>query len=202
MSAETRETFRFLQQENARLQDENRRLREEVDSLRHIVNALPTLQALPAQITGQTDVLALLDKILYSALAVIDAADGSLLLYDDDAGDLVFAVTHGAQRGRLDGHRIPSGKGIAHWVLERREPVRIADVRQDPRFWPGVDEAFEFVTHSMLCAPIATPDRAFGVLTALNKRLEREFTEADLALLSIVAQLAAPSLERAEKSPP
>ncbi|MBI3360774.1 MAG: GAF domain-containing protein [Chloroflexi bacterium] len=200
MSAEIRETLRFLQQENARLKEENRALREEARTLKGVVDALRSLQMLSEHISATSDIVALLGKILSSALAVIDAADGSLLLIDDDTGELVFAVVHGSARDRLTGYRIPTGTGIAGWAVEHRAPVIVPDVRQDSRFSPRVDETFGFKTRSLLCVPILTSAKVLGVFTAVNKFDGHEFTEADLALLGIVAQLAATAMERADQA--
>ena len=50
----------------------------------------------------------------------------------------------------------------------------------------------------MMCVPIATSNRVLGVITALNKNNNKEFTPTDLALLAVIAQLAATAMERAE----
>lgn len=199
MSADLHETLRFLRQENARLQEENRELREEVELLRAVVDSIRSLHQFAAELSAQTDVVALLDRILYSALRVIDAADGSLLLVDNETGELVFAVVHGAGRERMPGYRIPPGTGIAGWVAQHRQAAIVHDVRRDPRFSALVDEAFGFETNSLLSVPIATATRVLGVLSAVNKFDGREFTESDLALLAIVAQLAGTAMERADK---
>ncbi|MBI3242299.1 MAG: GAF domain-containing protein [Chloroflexi bacterium] len=202
MAGELRETLRFLQTENARLKDENRELREENTTLRQVLDALRTLQDVSASVTTETNALALLDRILESALTTISATAGSLMLIDEENGELVFAVVHGAAREVLTNYRLPPGTGIAGWVARHVEPVIIANVRADPRFSPSVDEHFHFTTRSMLCVPIATSRKVMGVLSALNKTDGKEFTPADLALFAVVAQLAATAMERAETKAP
>ena len=197
MTAPLRDTLRFLQLENARLTDENHELRDENQTLRQVLDALRTLQDVSASVTPDTSVIGLLDRILQAALTAIQATAGSLLLLDDD-GSLVFSVVHGGIRDELLNYRLPPGTGIAGWVAGQLEPVIIPDARLDPRFSPLVDDMFRFETRTLMCVPIASPRKIFGVLSALNKADGKEFTTADLSLLAVVAQLAATAMERAE----
>lgn len=195
---ETRDPVRFLQLEIARLTDENSDLKEEVTVLRSSVRALSTLQDLIQRITSSTDVLVLLDDLLASAVATVGASDGSLLLRDEDTNELVFAVVHGEARDRLTGYRMPPGKGIAGWVAENKRPLVLTDVRKDERHYPKIDEAFGFHTRSLACVPLLDGERVLGVLEAVNKNYDREFTDTDHDLLMVVAHLASVAMVRAE----
>jgi GAF domain-containing protein len=129
---------------------------------------------------------------------VAGAEDGSLLLIDEETDQLAFAVVHGRMRQQLTGYRIPRSQGIAGWVAENRKPVMVRDVRADPRFSPAVDEDFQFHTRSMVCVPLIEGDHVLGVIEALNKSSNREFTETDRDLLTVTAQLASVAIARAE----
>lgn len=198
MASDLREPIRFLQLENARLTEENRDLREEIETLRQVLDAMIVLQDISTSITSKTNILGLLDRILESALKAISATGGSLILIDEDTRELVFTVVHGSARESLVNYRLPQGTGIAGWVAQHFEPVIIPNARLDPRFSSTVDNLFHFETHTMLCVPIATSNRVLGVITALNKNNNKEFTPTDLALLAVIAQLAATAMERAE----
>lgn len=195
---ESRDAVHLLQLEIARLRDENRGLKEEMALLRSSVRALSALQDVVQRITASTDVIALLDDLLASALSVVGAEDGSLLLIDEEKDELAFAVVHGRMREQLTGYRIPKTEGIAGWVAENRRPVMVRDVRTDPRFSPAVDEDFHFHTRSMACVPLIDGQRVLGVIEALNKSSNREFSETDRDLLSVTAQLASVAIVRAE----
>jgi GAF domain-containing protein len=195
------ESQRFLREEARRLADENRELREELRALRESVRALSALYSVSQNITPDTYILQLLADILDASLAVLKASDGSLMLKDDDTGELVFAVVRGAATDDLVGYRLPPGQGIAGWVAAHRQPQIVLDARRDPRFYAGVDEAIGFDTRSMVCVPIHLDDgRVLGVIEVLNKVSDREFTQDDLDLMLIVAQLAATAMRRAERA--
>ena len=195
MDTSAPQLIRFLQQENARLQDENKALQEKNQDLHHYINALEDLHWAAQRITSEENLIDLLDQILYHAMAVISAEDGSLLLLDEETDELVFAVVHGDIRGQLRGYRIGGDIGIAGWVATEGEALIVNNPRQDWRFSPQIDEAFGFVTRSILCVPMLTRGKLVGVIELLNKYNGTEFTEPDATLLSILGHVAATALD-------
>lgn len=196
----TTQPLRFLQDEAKRLAEENRALREELSQLRDSVHALSALYYLSQNINRHTDVLGLLGQILDSALRVLKASDGTLMLVDETTQELVFAVVRGEAADRLHGFRLAPGTGIAGWVAQNRQPQIIMDARHDPRFFAQVDENLGFRTRSMVCVPIQLDDnRVLGVLQVLNKTSDWPFTQEDLDLLLVIAQLSATAMRRAER---
>ncbi len=188
---------RFLQQENARLKDENQLLTDEVHALRRYVKALQRLQETVQRFTPEQDILALLDKTLDCALVLLDAADGSLMLIDEETDELVFVLVHGTVRETLSGHRFDRRQGIAGWVAEHIEPAIVNNVRTDRRFLTEVDEHIGFVTRSLVAVPLAARGRVLGVIEVLNKRSGGDFTNDDASVLSILATLSAYALDYA-----
>ena len=191
---ENTSALRFLQQENARLQEENRALREDSLAFHHYMKALKDLNWATQRITSEENLFNLLDQILYNAMSVLRAEDGSLLLLDEESDELVFVLVHGDIKNKLRGHRMKSDMGIAGWVAQKREPLIVNNPRQDIRFSLEVDEEFSFVTRSILCVPMITRGNLIGVIEVLNKQ-DDLFAEADATLLLILAQVAAIALE-------
>jgi GAF domain-containing protein len=191
---ENTSALRFLQQENARLQEENKALREDSLAFRRYMEALKDLYGATQQITSEENLFALLDQILYNALSVLRAEDGSLLLLDEETNELAFVLVHGDIRNELRGYRIKADTGIAGWVARQREPLIVNNPRQDGRFSLDIDEEFSFVTRSILCVPMMARGKLIGVIELLNKR-DDEFTEADATMLLILGQVAAIALE-------
>jgi GAF domain-containing protein len=159
---------------------------------------LRSLQRAAEAITAEEDPLLLLKKILYSALTVIDAANGSILLIDHDTGELVFVVVHGELEDTLLGQRVPAGLGIAGWVAAYKEPQIVNNVRSDQRFYSVIDETFQFETYSILCVPMISRGRVLGVIEVLNKFNEQAFNETDVDLLSTLAYIAATTIDLLE----
>jgi GAF domain-containing protein len=195
------QVLKFLQQENQRLVEENRLLRDEAMALRDYLAGLRTLQRAAEAITVEDDPVALLDKILYAALTVIDAADGSILLLDEETNELVFVVVHGELDTTLTGHRIPADAGIAGWVAVHQEPQIVNNVRTDQRFFGDVDENFQFETVGLLCVPMVVQGKLLGVIEVLNKFNRQDFLEADVDLMGILAYIAAVAIDRLQSEP-
>lgn len=192
------QVLKFLQQENQRLKEENSLLREEVMALRDYLAGLRSLQRAVETITSEEEPLVLLDKILYSALTVVDCADASIMLLDDETNELVFVVVHGQLGQLLPGYRIPADMGIAGWVATHREPQIVNNVWGDQRFYRSVDETFQFETYSILGVPIILRGKVLGVIEVLNKFNKQDFTETDVDLLSTLAYIAATAIDRIE----
>src|SRR3972149_8348 len=111
---------------------------------------------------------------------------------------LEVARLSGENRDREQELGRPRGAGIAGWVAEHRRPLVVRNVREDHRFYPKVDEAFGFHTRSLACVPLLDSQRVLGVLEAVNKNYDREFTDQDHDLLMVVAHLASIAISRAE----
>ncbi|MGQ9626361.1 MAG: GAF domain-containing protein [Anaerolineae bacterium] len=198
-SLATSQTLRFLQQENRRLQEENTALRKEVQTLQEYMKSLRALYQASLTLSSESDLISLLNKILYAALNVLDASDGSLLLLDEEKGELVFASVLGAVSSSLPKYRIPKNMGVAGWVASNAEPLIVNSPRFDPRFSPHVDETFNFRTNSLICVPLIADERVIGVVEVLNKFSGEEFNENDLNLLTFLAHIAAIAIRKVEK---
>ena len=186
--------------DQTRLRQENALLADELLSLRHFVRSLQDLADAADRRAGPTDTMELLRQILASALAAIGAEDGSLLVTDEESGELVFVLAHGKiSQDDLFGVRVPRGEGIAGWVAERGEPTIVEDARADARFYPAIDEAFGFETRSLLCAPITGGSRVLGVVEIVNKERARSFSPDDLALVSLLCRFAGELLHSTEQ---
>jgi GAF domain-containing protein len=201
MSSGDTQFVRFLQQECAHLKEENQRLTDEVRAMRRYIGALREFQKTLYHFTPEQDILALLDETMEYALVLLDAGDGSLMLADEETGEMVFVIVHGARREALPGFRFDRRKGIAGWVAEHGQPAIVGNVRADRRFLADVDERFGFETHSLVAVPLMARGKALGVIEVVNKRTGEDFTEDDASLLSILATLAASALDYAASAP-
>ncbi|MBI1878660.1 MAG: GAF domain-containing protein [Chloroflexi bacterium] len=186
----TEPAVRFLQQELSRLQDENKLLHEEISSLHGYLKTIGELFRATQRLESGENLLELLDELLNNIIEVTRAKDGSISRMDQASNELEFVLVHGDIRQELQGYRITSDAGIAGWVVNHREPLIVNNPRQDWRFSHEVDQEFNFLTRSIMCVPIVAEDKLVGVIQLLNKAGD-EFTESDLAVLSMLSQVAA-----------
>lgn len=135
--------------------------------------------------------------IMIHANRVTNSAASTLMLLDDETGELVFSVPTGPREEKLVDIRIPKGDGIAGWVAENEQPLLVADVREDPRFYSKIDERVGYETRSVLCVPLKAKTKMIGVLEAINKQNGGSFTREDELLLSMFGYQAAVAIENA-----
>ena len=170
---------------NARLQ--------ETTALR--VRELALLNEACLALTSDLDLEQILTTIMMRTSDVIGVVTGSLLLADEESGELIFRISLGGNAERLLSRRIPPGRGIAGWVFQHGQPLLVSDVHQDARYYPEIDRYTGFLTRSVLCVPLRVRGRSFGVIELVNK-ISGDFTEGDLRLLESVAALIATAIEQ------
>jgi GAF domain-containing protein len=129
------------------------------------------------------------------ARTVFDAYSASVLLLDESAGQLVFeAVAHPDEQG-LVGMSFPANSGIAGWVLQSGQTMMMDDVSADPNFARQTAQATGYVPRGLIAAPISGDGDWIGVLEVLDRTAGYRGSIADVALLALLADQAAASLE-------
>lgn len=180
----------YLKEEVERLREENETLRDEVSSLRQVADALNDLVEAIDRLEPDDEMMAVLDQVLSDAMTIIETEEGSLLVHDEDTGELVFILSHGPSSDRVAGRRMAADKGIAGWVLTNRQPALVNDAYTDDRFYAGIDEAVGYHTRSVLAAPLTGGGRIHGVIELINKRDGGHFAEPDRDLLALLCRFA------------
>ena len=135
----------------------------------------------------------LLEKIMEYSLSITNSEAGSSLLLDSE-NKLTFKIVSGEKASKLVGTSVEQGKGIAGWVAEKGEPLRIRDASKDERFSPDIDFADGVETKSVLCVPLRTQTGIVGVLELLNKKKGHYYRERDQDIIAYLADQAAISI--------
>ena len=157
---------------------------------------LTTLNRISAVAVSSLDPNLVMREIIERTCEALDALEGSILLLNKETGQLRFAITLDEKAHPLQDMVLEPGRGIAGWVAQERESVVVNDVKADPRFYDGIDQTVDFLTESLLCAPLLHHDEVIGVIEIVNKR-KGAFTVQDLHLLESVASIAASALQNA-----
>ncbi|MDP8315246.1 MAG: GAF domain-containing sensor histidine kinase [Candidatus Celaenobacter antarcticus] len=143
-----------------------------------------------------------LDKVLKSVMDVTTQAmqveASSLVLIDEETNELLFHVTEGEKAKIIKTIRMKSGEGIVGWVIKEGKPVLVNDVSKDKRFYKAADKKSGFITKSILCVPMSTPDKCLGAVEVINKMNDGEFDDADRIFLDAIASQAAIAIENAK----
>lgn len=147
------------------------------------------LDDLASLLAREVDFNALLKIACKLLVGALGADRGTIWLVDGEKGDLVAQVAVMPEPAAL---RQPRGRGIAGYVAETGNVVRLKDASQDPRFDPTVDRETGYTTRSMLVAPIredeSSPVR--GVVQLLNREGGEFDEEEERDLVRLATQLA------------
>jgi len=143
---------------------------------------------------------ALLQSIVDTARAIFHAKAASVFLLDEDTDELVFEAVSGEGEGELIGVRFPSSTGLAGWVLVTRQPLVVDDLTADPRHARQAAESTGYVPNALVGVPLLADDAAIGVLSVLDRPLDRPFSTADMDLLTMFASQAAIGLDLLRRS--
>ncbi|NTU80623.1 MAG: GAF domain-containing protein [Chloroflexales bacterium] len=137
--------------------------------------------------------------IVERAPDLFNAEEGSLLLLDEETGELVFRYAAGPAGHQLLGQRLPPGKGVAGYVASSGRSTIVNDTRDDGRFYRALDGDTGFDTRSILAVPLRGINGVKGVIEVLNQRDDAPFTQDDLDLLEALADHAMIALENARQ---
>jgi signal transduction histidine kinase len=162
-----------------------------------------SLLSLAERLRGHFELEGLLAEIIELCCRVVDAQAASVVLIDEEKGDLYFHTVHGGGGDQLHSVRLESGQGIAGWVIEHRTTANVGKVQEDPRFARLVDDQTAFETRALMCAPMLVRDQVIGCVEVINKTGDgaEVFDEADKSALEILTRQAALAIDyiRAQK---
>jgi signal transduction histidine kinase len=155
-----------------------------------------TLERVAREFTATLDADHVLRLVLQQVESIMGAEAATLMTLDASTNELVFQIPLGSKAAQLQGYRMRVGQGIAGWVAQHGQPLRVDDTSEDRRHFQTVDRQVGFRTRSILCVPMKLRDRVTGVIEVMNKKTG-SFTADDEALLTAVAPWAAIAIENA-----
>ncbi len=156
------------------------------------------LKEISSWVSSVQDLDKLLELIIESASQVVKAKAASLLLVDAKTNTLYFQVATGEKKEAVKEYRVKMGQGIAGHVAQTGEPLLIADVANDPRWYKEISESIRFETQSIACVPLKLEDDIIGVVQIIDKEDGRALQQADVDLLNEFAALAALAIGHAQ----
>ncbi len=168
-----------------------------IDDCSLIFDQISTFSQVGKALTSTHDLKEILAIVMEQVKDLLRPANWSLLLLDEESQELYFEVVVGEASKKLKDLRFKLGEGIAGWVAKEGKPELVRDVSKDKRFSKRADKISDFTTKSIICVPMKTKDRCYGVIELINTVEEKSFGEKDLLLLTTVADYTAIALENA-----
>lgn len=176
--------------ERRQAEEEIRRRSQELATLYHASQVFT--QSLDLEVIG-LELIRTTEQLLgyeYGAVLVVDEATQGvepLALSDQGRGPEFVAQDKEYVRSQ----RLRVGQGIVGWVIQHGQPVRLGDVRQDPRYF-----AMREGIRSELCVPLVVGEKVIGAINVETSQPEA-YSEDDERLLIALAGPAAVAIENA-----
>ncbi|MBB5625559.1 GAF domain-containing sensor histidine kinase [Sphaerisporangium krabiense] len=146
-------------------------------------------------VTRHLSVREVLQVIVRSARALLGARYAALGVPDEDGSFAEFVAEGVSDRQWEAIGPLPRQHGMLAAMLRDATPVRLPDIRDDPRFewWPSAHP----VLKDFIGVPIRDGDQVLGIIFLSNKRTPGGFTSHDQDLLTLFAAHAAIALTNA-----
>jgi diguanylate cyclase (GGDEF)-like protein len=142
-------------------------------------------------LTSTFDMNEVISLIMKNMTNLFELENWSLLLVDDESGELYFEVAIDHENKNINGLRFKSEEGVAGWVLKEKKTLIIDDVSRDDRFTGHVDKLTSFKTKSIIAVPLIFRDKTIGVLELVNCKEPKKIKGTKLKLLALLADFAA-----------
>jgi diguanylate cyclase (GGDEF)-like protein len=120
----------------------------------------------------------------------------SMLMVDEKANQLYYAIAVGENSESLRGLRVPMGEGVAGWVASTGNPLVVPDVKLDPTWAAFSAKHPDLNIQSIACVPVRSGDKTLGVIQLLNSKLDL-LSEYSISFLRILCDYAAIAIQNA-----
>lgn len=126
---------------------------------------------------------------------IMNSEASSLILVDKTSGDLYVSMPTGPAKAEVAGKSIPKNRGIAGWVAENKRPYMTNDMEESEHFYGELAEGFK--TRNIICVPLINrKNEVIGVMQALNRRNNQDFTSRDIPVFQALASNITNAIER------
>jgi diguanylate cyclase (GGDEF)-like protein len=135
-------------------------------------------------------------KMLQRVSELLPAKNWSLLLLDENRGELRFEVCVNLDLDLVKDVRLKIGEGIAGHAVLQKSPMVVENVYENPLFCNTVDRLSGMTTRSIIAVPLLFAGKCSGVIELVNPCSTGERT---LCLLSVIADYAAIAVENMKR---
>ncbi len=173
------------------------KITEVLPSLARSNKVLFVLYEISRHLTSIQDFNELLKKIMDLIFMVIDADRGYLFLIGDTKeSEPVPVVVKYKDDLIKDGEQLRASRTILNKVINEKVALLTSNAMEDPL----LDHAKSIVVQQIrtaMCVPLWRRDKVIGAIQLESKRLDNQFTKADLELLNAIGSQMAMIIEQA-----
>ncbi len=164
--------------------------KRDTKSLQQHITNIELLQSVGRKVTSLLDLDEVLAAVVEAAVDLTQAEEGSLLLLDEDTGELYVRAERNFQEDLVRTFRLPTQDTLVGSVIQTGKPVLIN--QSSPQ-----KILTSYLVYSMIYVPLVIQDRVIGALGVDNRQVGHELTPEHVALVSTLAGYAAVAIENA-----
>jgi len=159
-------------------------------SLERQLHELEALAHIGRTVTAMLDLDQVLTTVVESAVGLTEAEEGSLLLLDEDSGELTMRASMNFDDEFARTFRLRVEDSLAGQVIATGQPVILDE---------GAPQKIKtsYLVHSLLYVPLRARGRTIGVLGVDNRKAGRTLTKEDMTVVMAMADYAAIAIENA-----
>jgi ligand-binding sensor domain-containing protein/signal transduction histidine kinase len=155
---------------------------------------LEALYRADEELLGRLDLDAVLQALVDTAIEILEADKGGVLVWDFRKEELVVRAARGFSPASLETMTFAPGQGVVGEVFESGKAIAVEDARLDPRVTRALVEAESI--EAFIQVPIKIGNEVYGVFSA-DYLQPRPFDEATIRMLSSLASHAALAIDNA-----
>jgi two-component system, OmpR family, phosphate regulon sensor histidine kinase PhoR len=162
----------------------------QAQAVNHRLQELEVLAHIGRTVTAMLDLDAILKTVVEAAVKLTQAEEGSLLLLDEDSGDLYMRSSKNFDEEFASTFRLRAQDSLAGQVLASGSPILLDE---------GSPQKIKtsYLVHSLLYVPLRVRGRTIGVLGVDNRKAGRTLTPEDMTAMSAIADYAAIAIDNA-----
>lgn len=158
--------------------------------------AFAALREIVRSLSAAWDLDTALDLIARKTTEVMQVDSCTIYLLDPDGDSLRLQASTGLAKRALGRSVLRVGEGMTGYAVLHNQPIFAAEARKNPHF-KVVEEAEETDFQSLLAVPLVIDNEPIGALNVQTAEA-REFSVNEVEVLSLIGDLAATTLARAQ----
>jgi two-component system NtrC family sensor kinase len=157
----------------------NRQLEQHIKELR-------THYGLARSVTLLLDLELLLNRVVEAAIYLTGAQEGSIMLIDEESGNLYLRAARGIGEKHARGFRVRAEDSIAGHVVRTGDPIMLGGDAQEETYKVKTD----YFVKALINVPLKMGDEVIGVLAVNNRSMGRAFNSRHMRMLLALADYA------------
>jgi signal transduction histidine kinase/DNA-binding response OmpR family regulator len=159
--------------------------------LQRRLHELETLARIGRTVTAMLNVDEVLRTVVEEAVQLTGAEEGSLLLLDEESGELYMRASKNFDDDFASAFRLHVRDSLAGQVIKTGKPILLDE--SSPQ---KIKTAY--LVHSLIYVPLRVRGKTIGVLGVDNRKAGRVLTQQDVTVMMAMADYAAIAIENAQ----